>query len=115
LPEAQYHLAEATLYLTLAPKSNSCGAYWKALAAVEKEGEMQVPTHLQDATRDGKALGHGKDYQYPHDFPGHWVEQNYLPEALRGKTFYAPGDQGHEKEMRDEWRRRRGEKNERDP
>ncbi len=108
LPEAQYHLAEATVYLATAPKSNSMGAYFKALAEVEAEGETQVPPHLQDATRDGKALGHGKDYKYPHDFPEHWVDQSYLPDELRGKTFYEPGDQGREKEIAEQWRRRRG-------
>ncbi len=108
LPEAQYHLAEATIYLALAPKSNSAGAYWKALAEVEKEGEVQVPTHLQDATRDAKALGHGKGYVYPHDHPDHWVEQQYLPDAMRGKKFYEPSDQGQEDEMARAWKRRRG-------
>jgi putative ATPase len=108
LPEAQYHLAEATLYLATAPKSNSCGAYWKALAEVEKEGETQVPTHLQDSSRDGRALGHGKGYKYPHDFPSHWVEQQYLPEALRGKRFYEPSDQGREREIAERLRKWRG-------
>ncbi len=99
LPEAQYHLAEATLYLATAPKSNSCGAYWKALAEVEAEGKVEVPDHLKDSSRDGKALGHGKDYKYPHEFPGHWVEQQYLPERLRGKRFYEPSEQGREKDI----------------
>ena len=99
LPEAQYHLAEATLYLATAPKSNSCGAYFKALAEVEREGKIEVPNHLKDSSRDGKALGHGKDYKYPHDFPGHYVEQNYLPERLRGRRFYEPSDQGREKDI----------------
>jgi putative ATPase len=112
LPEAQYHLAEATLYLATAPKSNSCGAYFKALAEVEREGKIEVPNHLKDATRDGKALGHGKDYKYPHDFPGHHVEQQYLPDRLRGRRFYEPTDQGYEREIAArlmQWRR--GEKN----
>jgi len=108
LPEAQYHLAEATIYLALAPKSNSAGAYFKALAEVEKEGETQVPTHLQDGSRDGKALGHGKGYVYPHDRPEHWVEQQYLPDAIRDARFYEPGNQGREREMVEEWKRRKG-------
>lgn len=112
LPEAQYHLAEATLYLATAPKSNSAGAYWKALAAVEAEGETQVPTHLQDSSRDSKALGHGKDYKYPHDFPDHWVKQQYLPDALRGKTFYEPSDQGREKDIAARLAKWRSEKKE---
>lgn len=63
LPEAQYALAEAAIYLATAPKSNSVGAYWKALAEVEKEGIVEVPDHLKDASRDGKALGHGQGYK----------------------------------------------------
>ncbi len=109
LPEAQYHLAEATVYLATAPKSNSLGAYFKALAEVEAEGKVQVPPHLQDASRDGKALGHGKDYKYPHEFPDHWIEQQYLPDAIRDQKFYEPGDQGREKEIAAEWRKRRKE------
>jgi len=100
LPEAQYHLAEATLYLATAPKSNSCGAYWKALALVEEEGQTEVPDHLKDASRDAEALGHGKGYEYPHSYPGHWVKQQYLPDALKGRRFYEPGDQGYEKDVR---------------
>src|SRR5512140_843242 len=69
LPEAQYHLAEATVYLTAAPKSNSLGAYFKALGEVEAEGKVEVPDHLKDANRDSAQLGHGKDYKYPHEFP----------------------------------------------
>lgn len=109
LPEAQYHLSEATVYLATAPKSNSLGAYWKALAEVEAEGKIEVPDHLKDANRDGEHLGHGKDYKYPHEFPDHWVEQQYLPDALRGKGFYEPGDQGREKDIAEQWRKRRRE------
>ncbi|MBI5303803.1 MAG: AAA family ATPase [Chloroflexi bacterium] len=112
LPEAQYHLAEATLYLATAPKSNSCGAYWKALAEVEAEGKIEVPNHLKDSSRDGKALGHGKDYKYPHEFPGHHIEQQYLPDRLRGKRFYEPSDQGREKDIAARLAKWRGEKKE---
>lgn len=107
LPEAQFHLAEATIYLSTAPKSNSAMAYFKALDQVEKEGKMQVPTHLQDGSRDSKALGHGKDYKYPHDHPDHWVEQQYLPDAIRDQKFYEPSDQGRERDVAAEWRKRR--------
>jgi putative ATPase len=96
LPEAQLNLAEATLYLATAPKSNSVLAIGAALKAVEDEGRTQVPQHLQDASRDAKALEHGKGYLYPHDFPGHHVAQSYLPEAMAGTQFYKPGDQGQE-------------------
>ena len=107
LPEAQYHLAEATLYLATAPKSNSVGAYWRALAQVEAEGKVDVPRHLQDSSRDAEGLGHGDGYLYPHDFHGHWVPQLYLPESLRGKIFYQPGTEGYEAHIADAVARRR--------
>lgn len=99
LPEAQLNLAEATLYLATAPKSNSVLAIQQAIAFVEQEGQTQVPQHLQDASRDAKGLGHGQGYQYPHDFPEHHVAQTYLPAAIGGQRFYEPSDQGHEKEI----------------
>jgi len=97
LPEAQYALAEAALYLATAPKSNSCGAYFKVLSEVEREGIIDVPNHLKDTTRDGQALGHGDGYRYPHEYPEHWVAQQYLPERLQGKHWYEPGELGYEK------------------
>ncbi len=109
LPEAQYHLAEATVYLATAPKSNSLGAYFKALAQVEAEGKTEVPNHLKDANRDGAREGHGKGYEYPHEFPDHWVEQQYLPDALRDQKFYEPSDQGRERLIAEAWRKRRGD------
>jgi putative ATPase len=107
LPEAQYHLAQATMYLSLAPKSNSTNAYFLALEKVREQGITQVPTHLKDSTRDGQAQGHGQDYKYPHDFPGHYIQQTYLPEALAGTSFYEPGEEGREKELAARWRERR--------
>ncbi len=101
LPEGQYHLAEATLYLATAPKSNSVGAYWKVLAEIEEHGAREVPLYLRDASRDGAALGHGKGYLYPHEFPDHWVEQRYLPEGVEGGWF-RPGELGYERKIR-EW------------
>ena len=106
LPEAQSHLAQATIYLSLAPKSNSTQAYFRALEKVKERGIAQVPTHLQDASRDGRALGHGRDYKYPHDYPGHFVNQTYLPAKLATETFYEPGSEGQEKELAARWRRR---------
>jgi putative ATPase len=97
------------MYLALAPKSHSTQAYFKAKAALEEKGATAVPTHLQDSSRDSAALGHGQNYQYPHDFPGHWVEQRYLPEALQGEHFYEPGEEGAEPELAAAWRRRRGD------
>lgn len=99
LPEARYPLSEATLYLATAPKSNSCGGLFKALEEVERLGHIEVPDHLKDANRDGAALGHGAGYKYPHDEPGHYVRQQYLPAQLRGRKFYQPSDQGYEQRI----------------
>jgi putative ATPase len=107
LPEAVYHLAQATIYLALAPKSNSTLAYFRAQAVLAAQGATQVPTPLKDAHRDRKGLGHGEGYRYPHDFPGHWVEQDYLPEEVSGKRFYEPGPEGREPELSARWRARR--------
>ncbi len=104
LPEGQYHLAQATIYLALAPKSNSTMAYFRAKAALEAQGATKVPTPLQDAHRDKKGLGHGAGYLYPHDYPSHWVEQDYLPEELAGAKFYEPGSEGAEPELAARWR-----------
>jgi putative ATPase len=99
LPEGVYPLAEATLYLATAPKSNSAGAYFKAYQLLEEQGIIEVPLHLRDANRDGPALGHGKDYDYPHNHPGHHIGQGYLPRDLWGTYFYKPGDQGYEQQV----------------
>ncbi len=96
MPEGAYPIAHATLYLATAPKSNTVGAYFSALAEIEKNGAKPVPTHLMDASRDAKALGHGQGYAYPHDFEGHWVKQQYLPDGMEEKRFYHPSDQGEE-------------------
>lgn len=97
LPEAQLNLAQAVLYLATAPKSNSTLAIAEALEDVERLGNLDVPNHLKDASRDSRALGHGKDYQYPHNFPEHFVVQQYLPGAVRDKVYYKPGELGYEK------------------
>jgi putative ATPase len=96
LPEGIFPIAEATLYLATAPKSNSTLAYFKAFERVEAEGKVEVPRHLQDKSRDGKALGHGAGYQYPHSAPDHFLPQQYLPTALLGTYFYQPSAQGYE-------------------
>ena len=70
LPEGVYPIAEATLYLATAPKSNSTSAYFQALEHINKHGPGPVPIHLMDANRDGRRLGHGRDYLYPHVLPG---------------------------------------------
>jgi len=107
LPEAQYSLAEAAIYLATASKSNSAGGYFKALADVEAEGIIEVPDHLKDANRDGQALGHGKGYKYPHNYPGHWVPQQYLPHRLQGKRYYRPGESGYERKIAQRLRQQR--------
>ena len=99
LPEGIYPIVEAVLYLSTAPKSNSAGAYFKAYDLIEKSGQVGVPNHLKDASRDGKALGHGKGYQYPHADPEHFLPQQYLPDELLGTYFYHPSTQGHEPEI----------------
>ncbi len=106
MPEGQYHLAQAVLYLSTAPKSNSCSAFYEALAMVEQE-QTEVPDHLKDASRDAKDLGHGKGYVYPHDSKNHWVAQQYLPDPLRMTFFYKPGAQGYEATIKDAIDRRR--------
>ena len=108
LPEAQYHLALATLYLATAPKSNSVKAYFKALREIEEHGAGEVPDHLKDSSRDGAALGHGRGYLYPHDFPGHWVEQRYLPEGVKG-GWYRPSLQGYEKVIAERLKKLKGD------
>ncbi|MDQ0287058.1 putative ATPase [Desulfofundulus luciae] len=100
LPEARIIMAEAALYIARAPKSNSViRAIDRAMAVVEKERSHPVPVHLRDASYPGAAaLGHGKGYKYPHDYPGHHVPQQYLPPELTGAVFYEPSGQGEEKE-----------------
>ncbi|MBV9355834.1 MAG: replication-associated recombination protein A [Chloroflexi bacterium] len=101
LPEAMFPLAEATLYLATAPKSNSVGrAYGDALAAVQATRNEPVPLHLRNAvTRLMRGMGYGRDYRYSHDFaaedPERW-RQRYLPDNVLTRTFYVPGDQGFE-------------------
>ena len=98
LPEARYAMAEAAIFLALAPKSN---AVTQALAnaddAVRRLGNVPVPAHLRDAHYKGAAdLGHGKSYRYPHNDPRGWVEQQYLPNGLRSGEIYQPSGHGHE-------------------
>ncbi|HEX9854784.1 MAG TPA: replication-associated recombination protein A [Acidimicrobiia bacterium] len=98
LPEAEYALTHAALYLALAPKSNSIAeAMSAAKAAVEATPAAQVPPHLRSAVHAGqKALGDAVGYVYPHDRPGAVVEQQYLPDEARGLIVYRPKDQGDE-------------------
>jgi putative ATPase len=99
LPEGIFPLVHATLYLSTAPKSNSATHYFKAFDLIEKEGVGEVPLHLRDGNRDAAALGHGKDYDYPHERPAHFSPQQYLPDPVLGTYFYSPSDQGYEAEI----------------
>ena len=96
LPECQWNLAQAVIYLATAPKSNSAMGYFEALKKLEERGEDEVPDPLKDPSRDREGLGHGQGYKYPHAFREHWVAQQYLPDALQGERFYRPGEQGFE-------------------
>ena len=99
MPEGIYPIVEATLFLTTAPKSNSATQFFAVKQEIEEHGTGAVPTHLMDANRDAKGFGHGKGYQYPHMFEGHFIPQQYLPDTLAGKRFYEPSDQGYEGKM----------------
>lgn len=96
MPEGIFPVAEATLYLATAPKSNSVMAYFQAAKWIEEHGVGPVPLHLMDASRDARGLGHGQGYLYPHDYEGHFVAQDYLPSGMEGVRFYQPSDQGYE-------------------
>ena len=102
MPEARIILAEAVIYIASAPKSNSViTAIDQAMEAVRTEKTRPVPVHLKDTHYKGaEKLGHGAGYLYPHDFPGHYVKQQYLPDGMEGRTFYHPSDEGFEKEVK---------------
>jgi putative ATPase len=99
LPEGVYPIVEATIYLATAPKSNSATSYFKAMQKIEDEGQVSVPRHLQDSNRDAAAMGHGKDYVYPHEHEGHFIPQQYLPKRLLGTYFYKPSGEGYEEQV----------------
>ncbi|MFP6634541.1 MAG: replication-associated recombination protein A, partial [Dehalococcoidia bacterium] len=101
MPEARIPLAEATVYLATAPKSNSAYmALEKALADVRQRAGEPVPLHLRNAvTGLMRNMGYGKDYQYAHDHPGHFVEQDFLPPSLKDRRYYQPTEEGSEKEI----------------
>lgn len=103
MPEARIILAEAATYLASAPKSNaSYLAVDRALQAVKETANATVPVHLQDAHYKGSAkLGHGEGYLYAHDYPNHYVEQQYLPDALKDQVFYQPTEIGYEKKIKE--------------
>ncbi|TYO95093.1 replication-associated recombination protein A [Desulfallas thermosapovorans] len=105
MPEARIILAEAALYIAMAPKSNaSYIGIEAALQAVRHEKTQPVPLHLRDTSYSGaKKLGHGQGYLYPHDYDHHWVKQQYLPDNILNAQFYRPSEQGLEKAVWERW------------
>ncbi len=119
MPEGNLALAEAAVYLATAPTSNSLyAAYSKVQEEIKKGASESVPMHLRNAvTPLMKEMGYGKDYKYAHDYPGHIVDQEHLPETLKEKKYYNPGMLGYEKQimarLNDWWQKKRqaGEEN----
>ncbi len=104
MPEARIPLAQATIYVACAPKSNSSiKAIDKALTFIQKKGHSYpVPDNLKDSHYKGAAsLGYGVGYKYPHNYPNQYVQQNYLPDKIKDALFYEPGNSGAEKEMKE--------------
>lgn len=101
MPEAQIILSQAVLYVATAPKSNSAVNAISAAMENVRSCKTTVPSHLQDAHYKGSQnLGHGVGYKYAHNYPNHYVEQQYLPEEIKDASFYEPSDNGHEKEIK---------------
>jgi putative ATPase len=114
MPEARIVLAQTTTYLASCPKSNSSYvAIDKALEDVRYTPDAPVPLHLRNAPTGLMAhLGYGREYKYSHDYEGHVVDQQYLPDQMKGKVYYRPTDQGREKAIRERlesWRKSKRE------
>lgn len=114
-PEGELALAQAAVYLSTAPKSNSIyTAYGRVREAVRNEGALPVPFHIRNApTSLMKELGYGRDYKYAHDYKEEYVFQEYLPDKLEGHLFYFPSERGYEKTVKerlDKWRKLKNEK-----
>lgn len=113
MPEARLSIAQAIIYVCESAKSNSVIlAVEAAFEDARRAPDEPVPTHLRDTHYAGASerLGYGTTYQYPHDFPGHWVDQQYLPDCVKGRVYYTPSDQGSEKAIADIKARRRAPK-----
>lgn len=102
MPEARLPIAQAIIAVCESPKSDSVvAAVSRAFADAEENGVRSVPVHLRDTHYRGAAqLGFGEGYRYPHDYPGHWVAQEYAPSEARGFPYYVPGELGFEREIR---------------
>ena len=112
MPEGRIPLSECAVYLAQSAKSNSAYmAIDAALAEVERSGNLPVPLHLRNApTSLMKKLGYGKNYLYAHDFPGNFVQQQFLPDQIQNKTFWHPGQNPSEDIMRQRHESRWGKK-----
>ena len=112
MPEGCLALAEATVYLAPAPKSNALyAAYSEVEEDVKKTKNEPVPLPIRNpVTGLMREMGYGKGYKYAHDFPGHFILQDYLPPSLKGKRYYRPSDQGWEKELAERLRKWWGER-----
>ena len=109
MPEAQIILSQAVLYVATAPKSNSAVNAIMAANAAVRAHKTTVPSHLQDAHYKGSAnVGRGTGYKYAHDYPNHYVEQQYLPEEIKDMQFYEPSDMGYEKAIQEHFQRIKG-------
>jgi putative ATPase len=108
MPEARLNIAQAIIYVCQSPKSNAVvNAITKATADVQAFPEAPVPVHLRDTSyRGAKTLGHGKGYLYPHDYQGHYIQQDYAPPSVKGRRYYVPGELGQEKAIREQMARR---------
>jgi putative ATPase len=109
MPESQIILSQAASYVACAPKSNSaCNAIFAAMDSV-KSTKTTVPVHLQDAHYRGhENLGHGIGYKYAHDYPNHYVEQQYLPDEIKDAKFYVPSENGYEQQIREHFKKIKG-------
>ncbi len=107
MPEAQIVLSQAAAYVACAPKSNaSCEAVSAAMETVRETGDLPIPPHLRDAHyKSAQKLGRGTGYKYAHNYPNHYVEQQYLPYELNGKEFYKPTGNGYEAKIREHMKR----------
>ena len=110
LPEARLPLAEAVLLLATAPKSNSVVMSIDAAIADVRAGKAgPIPRELQNVHADGTGFEREQGYKYPHSYPRHWVQQQYLPDELKGKHYYEYGDNKTEQAARAYWQRIKGE------
>jgi len=112
MPESQLILSQAAIYIASAPKSNACTEAIFAAEESVKNTKTTVPVHLQDAHyHSHEKLGHGIGYRYAHDYPNHYVDQQYLPDEIKDETFYHPTEIGYEENIRAYFKKIGREKN----